>query len=417
MTHPVRAPAAASTGSIAPPLPETTLDWLIIGGGIHGVHLGVRLLGEAEVPPERLRVVDPGPRLLDTWRRCTANTGMRFLRSPAVHHLDLEPFSLLRFARSGRRRRDTPNGAFAAPYNRPSLDLFAAHCDDVVSRFALDALHVQDVATGISLSCDGVSVELGGGGAVSTRNVLLAVGSAGRPRWPEWARALERDGARIHHVFEAGFDLDPEAWPARVAVVGGGITAAQVALRLADAGREVHLVSRHPLREHQFDSDPGWLGPRNMQRFSATSDLGARRRMIAEARHAGSVPSDVHRALLGAIRQGTVRWHQSAVQAAAREAEVALSLDQEQLAVDAVLLATGFVADRPGGPLVDQLVDRYALPCAACGFPVVDAHLRWHPQVFVTGPLAELELGPSSRNIAGARRAAERIVQVAREAS
>ena len=31
------------------------LDWLIIGGGIHGMHIAARLLGESGVAPERLR--------------------------------------------------------------------------------------------------------------------------------------------------------------------------------------------------------------------------------------------------------------------------------------------------------------------------------------------------------------------------
>ncbi|MCH2107642.1 MAG: hypothetical protein MK291_13495, partial [Planctomycetes bacterium] len=39
---------------------------------------------------------------------------------------------------------------------------------------------------------------------------------------------------------------------------------------------------------------------------------------------------------------------------------------------------------------------------------------RWHPRVFVSGALAELELGPTARNIAGARRSADRIVWAAR---
>ena len=63
----------------------------------------------------------------------------------------------------------------------------------------------------------------------------------------------------------------------------------------------------------------------------------------------------------------------------------------------------------------DQLVESASLPCASCGYPVVDKALRWHPRVYVSGPLAELELGPSSRNISGARRAAERLVAAARE--
>lgn len=40
--------------------------------------------------------------------------------------------------------------------------------------------------------------------------------------------------------------------------------------------------------------------------------------------------------------------------------------------------------------------------------------LRWHPRLFVTGPLAELEIGPASRDIAGARMAARRVIPVAK---
>ena len=44
---------------------------------------------------------------------------------------------------------------------------------------------------------------------------------------------------------------------------------------------------------------------------------------------------------------------------------------------------------------------------------LVDKNLRWgrNGRIFVSGALAELEIGPSSRNIAGARLAAERIVE------
>ena len=58
-----------------------------------------------------------------------------------------------------------------------------------------------------------------------------------------------------------------------------------------------------------------------------------------------------------------------------------------------------------------------SLPCARCGYPIVDPSLRWHPGVYVSGPLAELELGPVARNIAGARRAGDRIVAAARSSS
>jgi len=61
--------------------------------------------------------------------------------------------------------------------------------------------------------------------------------------------------------------------------------------------------------------------------------------------------------------------------------------------------------------LITAARHRASLPCASCGYPIVDTALRWHPHVHVSGPLAELELGPASRNIAGARMAADRLVE------
>lgn len=388
------------------------LDWVIIGGGIHGVHLAVRLISEADVDPKRLRIIDPGPGLLDSWQRCTSNTGMRYLRSPAVHNLDVSPWSLLRYAGAMGSRKRAARGMFAAPNDRLSVALFAEHCAEVVSRYDLAALHVQDSATDISLSCGSVSVQLGRGGNLTAGRVLLALGSAAQPRWPVWASTLMAYGVRIHHIFEPGFSLEPDAWPDRIAVIGGGTSAAQAAMRLAGGSREVHLITRHNLRKHNFDSDPGWMGTKNMRRFTATRSLKTRRQMIKSARHVGSMPPDVHRSLRGAIRRGTVQWHQGELAASAVGSRAVLRLGEERIYVDAVLLATGFEGQRPGGALLDRMIESHALPCADCGFPVVDKHLRWHPQVFVTGPLAELELGPVSRNILGARRAAERIIPV-----
>ena len=40
---------------------------------------------------------------------------------------------------------------------------------------------------------------------------------------------------------------------------------------------------------------------------------------------------------------------------------------------------------------------------------------RWHPMIYVSGPLAELELRPPSRMIAGARHAADRVIAAIRD--
>ena len=124
----------------------------------------------------------------------------------------------------------------------------------------------------------------------------------------------------------------------------------------------------------------------------------------------------VRLALGRAMTNEQLRWHEDAVEALDIESEaLTLRLKSEgPLEVDRVLLATGFCSKRPGGSLVDGLIQSASLPCAGCGYPVVDTGLRWHSNVYVSGPLAELELGPVSRNIAGARRAAARLVEAVR---
>jgi len=141
--------------------------------------------------------------------------------------------------------------------------------------------------------------------------------------------------------------------------------------------------------------------------------------MIARARHRGSVPPDVARRLRHAQRRQRLA-HVVAeatvgpiadLLAAGPPGTYTLTLDAAPgtLQVDRVVLATGFEAQRPGSPWLDAAIERHGLTCAACGYPVVDASLGWAEGLYVTGPLAELEIGPVARNIVGARLAAKRL--------
>lgn len=382
------------------------IPWLIIGGGIHGVHIAARLIAEGDLSPEDLLIVDPEPRLLEAWRRMTARTGMTYLRSPAVHHIDLDPMSLLRFG--GRQRRFRRPGNFTPPYDRPSLAFFNAHCDEVVRKYGLSDRHRQASATLVQPGEKGVHVETSTGERLEAGRVLLALGSGGAPHWPKWA---QRPSRRIHHVFQIRFD----SWDVekkQIIVVGGGITAAQLALRASAAGAQVRIVSRHSFRKHQFDSDPGWLGPKNMRAFQKLDSWEKRRDAIRAARHRGSMPPDVHAILQDSIARGRIRSHLSSI-SRVNEDEHGVTVELEHgasLRADELLLATGWDSARPGGAMVDELIRTAQLPCAPCGYPIVDRHLRWHRRIHVSGPLAELMLGPIARNIAGARRAGECIL-------
>lgn len=383
-------------------------EWIICGGGIHGVHLAARLIGEVGIPAEEIRIIDPGDTLLADWNARTNATGMTHLRSPSVHHLDLNPMALQQFARCYGRRM---SNLYMAPYQRPSLELFNAHSQSIIERYELPALHICDKVMRCKLKAHEVELTTQNGGVYAAKQMILAIGSGEESTWPE---GLPRHNPKIQYIFDRGF-IWPELDPSKpVMVFGGGISAGQVALRLLKTGFKVHLIARHQMREHQFDSDPGWLGPKNMAGFLRETCLVRRRAKIRAARHRGSVPGDVRRALLQHARLGNFYWHQEKPkQWSLGQEEITVELtDELSLSAQHVFLATGLGQARPGGNLVDEMISSMNLPVAPCGFPIVDSSLRWHSRIFVSGRLAELELGPVAGNIAGARRAGDRLVEL-----
>lgn len=81
------------------------------------------------------------------------------------------------------------------------------------------------------------------------------------------------------------------------------------------------------------------------------------------------------------------------------------------------LLATG-LDPVPEHPFVGSLVESLSLERGADGFPILDDRtLAWQrtdgtdSSVYVSGALAELTVGPFARNITGARRVAERLLE------
>ena len=386
------------------------LDWLIVGGGIQGTHGSLYLTRRKNVPYDRVRVLDPHSAPLALWQRHSANTGMEYLRSPHAHNLHFDPFSLVTFART---RAGTPLARFTEPYGRPALDLFHAHSAHLIERYRLDGLRLTDRAEGLTRNRDGWRVETAAGG-IETRRVIVAIGNTENPFWPEWSLPLRTAGAPVSHVFESDFDrAQLPAWEHSV-VVGGGITAVQTALALAmTQPGTVTLLTRHAPRLHNFDSDPVWIDSRQLQPFHQTQDYAQRRAIIREARHRGSMPPDVARDLKTGIGGGLLEQRLDSVVGsqwipASRHIELTLT-NGDSLRTDRLILATGFDSARPGGAWLERAVTNYGLPTAPDGYPILDPTLCWAEGLYVMGPLAELEVGPTARNFIGARLAAERI--------
>lgn len=385
------------------------LNWLIIGGGIHGTYLAHALVHGRGVPAHTVRILDPHPHLLHGWCHQTVNAGMAYLRSPSVHHIGLDPTDLRRFSAAPQGRRIA---RFALPFRRPSLSLFNAHAHHVIHTHGLHTMHLQARATKLTWDKTGMRVETTAG-SLSAHRVLLAIGQGEQRVWPDWACALKHT-CRIHHLFDPGFqrtDLVP--WRHAV-VIGGGLSAAQTALALArQQPGSVSLISRHAPRVHDFDADPGWMGPKYLSGFYREPDYAKRRLHIRQARHKGSMTP--HEAVeLRLFRKRGMLVHCIAdVTRAVSGNSMRLFLDTgDCIDTDLILLATGFQIQRPGGAWLDDFALEHDLPCAPCGYPIVDRRLCWRDRLFVTGSLAELELGPPARNILGARHAAERLFYV-----
>ncbi|MFN7251465.1 MAG: FAD-dependent oxidoreductase [Anaerobacillus sp.] len=382
--------------------------WLIIGGGIQGCTMASYLRKSLYIQANDMVVIDPKPRPLENWRKFTEKLGMAYLRSPSIHHLDPSPFSLEKFA---KQHRDKEFVHFYAPYDRPDLQLFNKHCEELFSQIDIEKSWVQGKVSGLTKSTKGWLVTLATGVELKAKNVVIAIGLSEQLRWPQWALEGKALGANIAHVFDEKENLKERG---SVVIVGGGISAAHATIKWSEMlPGKVTLITRHPLTVHQFDSDPGWLGPKYMNKFSKIECFKERREAIKAARYPGSLPSELKTRLEKSKKQGNIDILIDEVLQVATVKEELLKLQLksgEELVTGGVLLATGFEQKPPGMDWLQLLIKTYCLPCATCGYPIPKPSLEWEEGLYLLGALAELQLGPVARNISGARRGAERII-------
>jgi hypothetical protein len=382
------------------------LEFVIIGGGIHGTYLSNCLVGDLGWSADQIRVIDPHDSPCERWKCFTARTAMKYLRSPIVHHVGVSPWDLKNFKRENRGASwSTSTGS----KEHPSLEMFNRHIDAQCERNGLKDMRVKALCTAIHKTNAGLRV-LTTAGEFLTRRVILAISSNDRLAIPAWTNRLN---SRAKHIFDSTEALDEIQPGRRLVIVGAGITAAQVALHAATVSPgQVQLISRHPLKIAEYDSDPCWMGPKCLHSFAAERDYAKRRHIIRASRNKGTVTSDVYQSVKLAEKQGALKLMLAEVQEASTKesGEISLFDPRTHLAdTSTVILATGFISNRPGGALLDQIIEEFEMPVADDGFPIAQKNLHWKDNIFVTGALAELELGPPARNILGARMAGQRL--------
>ncbi|MBI1929808.1 SidA/IucD/PvdA family monooxygenase [Candidatus Poribacteria bacterium] len=392
----------------------------IIGGGIHGVSLAMRILRDMPRAAKHLVILDGYPQPLTGWRRKTEGQGMAFLRSPAVHHISTDPLGVVEYAR-GRNRTDE----LAPPYSQPSADLFLDFCLHEIERQQIGRFYYPfDVAT--------LRWDKGSGRfpfrVISQRNegfrarcVILAVGSDDFPYIsPEFASWRRRFPERILHSRD--FDLRTAPHPEKIVIIGGGLTAGTLAKNLVENGSRVVLMTRKPLRIQQFDFEPVWLGPKSLREFSNEPDWEKRYEIIQRVRGEGSVTPEIADALTRYAMES--RGAEGKPSFVLYTGAKILHIDQPEQAerlridttqgpiedVELVILATGYRFDLRRYPFLSDLIEQHNIPILH-GLPLLDECLQLRPveNLFTSGVITQLQLGPAAGNIAGAALAYERL--------
>jgi hypothetical protein len=350
---------------------------VIVGAGPHGLTAAMYLI-EAGMRAGDLTIVDPSGEWMATWRSCFTQLGIAHLRSPAVHHPHPHPYALIDFASAGSRRSELVDR-----YGLPTTSLFHDFCTSLVTESGLADRVIADRVIG--LHDDGL-IELSSGSVLPADHIVWASN-------PSVANVVDEaaipSGAHVTEWDHVVGSIDGGS----VAVVGGGLTAAHLVDRALRGGTHVEWVTRRPVQVRDFDTDPGWLGPKEMSAFVSLTDMRARRRAVVEARDGGSVPAWMMRRLAAHERKGRLCRRLGAI----------------PRHVDAVWLALGTKPTVAADPALARW-------CAAHGIdtiddiPVIDETLMLGARVQVLGRLAQLQLGPTAGNLAGARRGAEAVV-------
>ncbi|PLZ97325.1 FAD-dependent oxidoreductase [Fischerella thermalis CCMEE 5268] len=392
-----------------PSLPAKT-DLAIIGAGPHALTLVTHLLQKRQTMWGKFLVFDKSGRWMSRWQNQFAALEIPHLRSPAVHHPDPNPFALRKFAESRPHE-------FFPPYDLPGTRLFNDFCQDVIRRYSLQQQVIPLGVTRIEplphLFRPSLRLWLQDGQSIIARRVVLATGSS-KLQLPDWVNQITSRYPEHKLCHSSSVDLR-KLWltSERVLIVGGGLTSGHLAVGAISRGAKVDLMIRRHLQEKLFDAEPGWLGPKYLKGFFAEQDYQKRFDTILQARNGGSMTPAMGMQLRREVRSGNLRINENCQVVMAQwmgEKWRVQCSDGSQHEYSRIWLSTGTKFDVTSEALLQEVLEVYPIKIVN-GLPVLDEYLRVPGcELFLMGGLAALQVGPTARNLSGARMASEKIV-------
>ncbi|NMG08195.1 FAD/NAD(P)-binding protein [Brasilonema sp. UFV-L1] len=392
-----------------PSLP-TKIDLAIIGAGPHALTLVTHLLQKRQTMLGKILVFDKNAKWISRWQNQFAALEIPHLRSPAVHHPDPNPFALRKFAESR-------SSELFSPYDLPGTRLFEDFCQDIIRRFQvqqqvipLDVTRIEPLAYPIRPR---LRLWLQDGQSIIARRVVLATGSA-KLQIPDWVNQIESGYLQDRLCHSQSVDLRKlHLMGERILIVGGGLTNGHLAVGAISRGAKVHLMLRRQLQEKLFDAEPGWLGPKYLKEFFAEQDYQKRFDMIVQARNGGSMTPAMGMQLRREVRNGHLKIDENCQVLKAEwlgKSWRVKSSDGSQHEYSRIWLSTGTKFDVTSQALLQEVLEAYPINIVNA-LPVLDEYLRVPGcELFLMGGLAALQVGPTARNLSGARMASEKIV-------
>ena len=251
-----------------------------------------------------------------------------------------------------------------------------------------------------------------------SRCVVLAIGADDCAYVPsEFVQWQHRYPDQILHASEFTVGCEDKRGDKgnQIVIVGGGLTAGTLAKSLGERGHNVALIARKRLKMEQFDFPPVWLGPKALAEFASETDFQRRYETIQQNRGKGSITPDIMEALLNTpkvdiypetrVHNITTMDECLPVQRLRVETTHGVMMN-----VSRIILATGYRFNLRRYGFLTELLTHHQVPLV-CGLPQLDADLQLHPieNLFGSGTIAQLQIGPASGNIAGANLAYERL--------
>ncbi len=418
-----------------------------------------------------VQVVDAHGGWMSSWKQNFEAIGISQLRSLMNAHAD--PFdhrSLEFYAKSKKRDADLVtldalvqrDSRFRGPYQVPSTQLFHDFHEALVKSYGITDVVEKGKVLSVTPMKDDKSdenifeVRIDNGTEISTiktRRCVCALGPSFAKFKYSWEETLQEALNEHYHKvskrilcsdeivqFLLRRERDEESpfkeEGNRLLIVGGGITSAQIVLRVLNTPfcDSVTFIQRSKTLIQHFDIENAWMGPKRgklMEGFFSRN-IDDRPKLLKDARRGGSIPPELFKELQRQEKLGQKLICKEDVEISHVEwsnGEFYVTLDDQSFAsVDFIWLVTGFENTIHSYPVLDKL--RETLPLKTVnGLPVLSSDLSWgtddnaneckwkrlaRSRFWCMGALAGLQLGPDSLNIVGARHGAVKVAKAIR---